>query len=596
VSRSPSAEARARVLAPVRASLLGASTVMAVASMLGVAPYVLIVEAARRMLSGADTATALGLVLAAVVALGLRGLGSAIALLWSHLIDARHQMRLRTLLVAKLSRVPLNWFSARSSGEIKKHLQDDVSALHYLVAHAQLEMVAAITGPLVTLVYLFWVDWRLALVLLAPLLVYAMALRIMMGPRYAEQLAEHDTWQKRVDAAVIEFVDGIAVVRAFGRPRRAHARYHEAIDGYAAFFRAWSGPMLRVESAAGILLSPPFVLVLVLVAGLLFVQAGWTEPLGILPFVLLGLGLGGSILALGYGAQALRLASTAAVRLHELEQTPELRVNPHAQSAPDAPFAVRFDDVTFAYDETHPVLHEVSLTLAPGTITALVGPSGSGKSTLARLLPRFADPIEGSLRLGDVDLRDLDPTELYRHVGFVLQDVALLRGSIRDNIAIARPEASDADVERVARAAQIHERILALPRGYASEVGDDARLSGGEAQRVAIARALLSDTPVVVLDEATAFADPESEAAIQDALATLIAGRTVLVIAHRLHTITDVDHIVVLEKGRIAQQGTHAQLLTDTGGLYRRLWDANERARDAASDRPLPLDVKAGIR
>lgn len=168
---------------------------------------------------------------------------------------------------------------------------------------------------------------------------------------------------------------------------------------------------------------------------------------------------------------------------------------------------------------------------------------------------------------------------LYRYVGFVLQEVTLIRGSVRDNIAIARPEATDSEVERAARAAQIHDRILELPRGYDSVIGGDARLSGGEAQRVAIARALLSDTPIVVLDEATSFADPESEAAIQDALARLIAGRTVLVIAHRLHTITGVDTIVVLDRGRVVEQGTHEDLAS-AGGLYSRVWAANERARD----------------
>jgi ATP-binding cassette subfamily B protein/ATP-binding cassette subfamily B protein IrtA len=551
---------------------------MVVASLAGIAPFLLIVEASRRMLAGTDDGV-IPLVLTAIAVLGLRGLLQAGALFWSHLIDARHQMSLRVALVDKLARLPLGWFTARSSGEIKKHLQDDVAALHYLVAHAQLEIVAAITGPVVTLAYLFWVDWRLALVLLAPFVLYALALRTMMGSGYADKLAEYEGWQKRVDASVIEFVDGIAVVRAFGQPRKAHRRFQEAVDGYAAFFRAWSTPMLRLESAASVLLSPPFVMLLVLVVGLLLLQGGAIEPLTLLPFLLLGLGLGSAVLNLGYGAQALRQASTAAGRLHELDLTAELPVAASPASPPSAPAGVEFDGVGFAYDDTREVLSDVTLTLDPGTITALVGPSGSGKSTLARLLPRFADPQRGRVRIGDVDLRDLDPRELYRLVGFVLQDVALLRGTVRDNIAIGRPEATDADIERVARAAQIHDRILELPRGYASEVGVDARLSGGEAQRVAIARALLSDTPIVVLDEATAFADPESEAAIQDALATLIAGRTVLVIAHRLHTITGVDRIVVLEGGRVVQQGVHAELVA-TDGLYRRLWAANERARD----------------
>lgn len=222
------------------------------------------------------------------------------------------------------------------------------------------------------------------------------------------------------------------------------------------------------------------------------------------------------------------------------------------------------------------------MELAPGTITALVGPSGSGKSTFAKLLPRFYDVGAGRITIGGRDIRDFGTEELYRTVGFVFQDVRLIRGSIRDNLLLARPGADAAAVEQAARAAQIHDRIMALPRGYDSEIGVDATLSGGEAQRLSIARALLADTPVLVLDEATAFADPESEAAVQDALAVLVAGRTVLVIAHRLHTITGVDRILVLEDGVLVEQGDHASL-REAGGTYQRLWEINEAALGAVA-------------
>ena len=242
---------------------------------------------------------------------------------------------------------------------------------------------------------------------------------------------------------------------------------------------------------------------------------------------------------------------------------------------------VRIENVHFTYPPRLGVpsgvkaLDGVSVELAEGTVTALVGPSGSGKSTLATLLPRFGDPDSGAVRIGGVDVRDIAPTELYRHVGFVLQDVQLLTMSVRDNIRLGRPDASDEQVYDAARAAQIHDRILELPDGYDTVVGDGAHFSGGEAQRVSIARALLADTPILVLDEATAFADPESEAQIQQAIGALMVGRTVLVIAHRLGSITHADNIVVLDRGRVVEQGRQDELVA-RGGLYASMWASYE--------------------
>lgn len=233
--------------------------------------------------------------------------------------------------------------------------------------------------------------------------------------------------------------------------------------------------------------------------------------------------------------------------------------------------------MSFAYDGRADVLSGIDLVLEPGTLTALVGPSGSGKSTLASLLPRLWDVGHGRITIGGIDLREMAAADLYQAVSFVLQDVQLLRMSLAENIALARPDASQAEIEAAARAAQIHDRLMVLPRGYASVPGEDEHLSGGEAQRVAIARAILADAPILVLDEATAFADPEAEAATQSGLSTLIAGRTVLVIAHRLHTITGADQICAMGAGRIVERGRHADLVA-AGGLYAQLWAASETA------------------
>ncbi|GGN85449.1 ABC transporter ATP-binding protein [Nocardia rhizosphaerihabitans] len=573
------AQARKEILAPVSGMLTVASLLVAVASVCTVVPFLLIVAACRELSeSPVDTERVWWLFGAAVVVLIVRALLQAVALTWSHAVDAGYQLTLRRLLADKLTRVPLGWFGERSSGEVKTYLRDDVEALHYLVAHARLEFVGALVVPLVTLAYLFTLDWRLTLVLLIPLIAYFVLFGKIMDRDGRDRLAVYTRWERRTSEATIEFVDGIQVVRAFGQAGKAHTEFQSAVDGQVQAARRMKMPIIRVQSASDIVVMPVFVMLIVVVGGLAFVGLDWVNPLDLLPFLLVGLGIGSSLLGLGYGSQALRAGGAAALRLHELQQTPELDTAPTTSTGPASQAGVvRFDGVEFAYRTGHDVLRGVDLELHPGTITALVGPSGSGKSTLAKLLPRFYDVGAGRITIDGRDIREFTSEDLYRTVGFVFQDVRLIRGSIRENLLLARPDADDAAIERASRAAQIHDRIMALPRGYDSEIGVDASLSGGEAQRLSIARALLADTPVLVLDEATAFADPESEAAVQDALAALVAGRTVLVIAHRLHTITGVDRILVLENGTLVEQGTHTELRA-AGGLYQRLWEINEAA------------------
>lgn len=574
------AQARKEILAPVRGHLTAASILMAVASVCAVVPFVLIVEVCRELLDQpVDTGRVWRLLAVAAVVLLARALLQAGALTWTHLVDGGYQLAVRRALAAKLTRVPLGWFGERTSGEVKKYLQDDVEALHYLVAHARLEFVGALTVPLVTLGYLVTVQWRLALVLLLPILAYAVLYSRMMDRDGRDRYVVYTRSEQRTKEAAIEFVDGIQVVRAFGQAGKAHSVFQDAVEHQARSVDRLKTPIIKVQAASDIVVTPVFVMLVVVFAGLAAVGLEWVRPLDVLPFLLVGLGLGSSLLNLGYGAQALRAAAVAAQRLYDLQQTPELSTEAHASDAAQSAPAglVRFEGVGFGYRSGHDVLHDIDLELAPGTITALVGPSGSGKSTLAKLLPRFYDVGAGRITIGGRDIRDFSSEELYRTVGFVFQDVRLIRGTIRENLLLARPDADDAAVEKAARAAQIHDRIVALPRGYDSEIGVDASLSGGEAQRLSIARALLADTPVLVLDEATAFADPESEAAVQDALAVLVAGRTVLVIAHRLHTITGVDRILVLERGRLVEQGEHASLVA-AGGTYQRLWEINEAA------------------
>ncbi|MEM9135337.1 MAG: ABC transporter ATP-binding protein [Actinomycetota bacterium] len=571
------------LLEPVDGAVTAASALIALAGVAAVAPFVLVAELCRRALQGSVDDVEV-LVIAAFVVLVGRGVLQLIAFAWTHTLDGRLQLDLRRRLATKLSRIPLGWFSDRRATEVRRLLADDVGALHYLVAHARLEFVQALVVPLVTIGYLLIVDWRLTLALFVPLVAYAVALGRMTGPAHDARLRVFNQRQQVADDVAQEYIDGIAEVRAFGQTGRSSAAFEEAVDAYAAALDAWKSPITRIQAASQVLLRPVFLLLVVTTAAVGLASVDRLDPADLVPFLLVGVSVGSSLLGLAFGSEAIRQATAAGGRIVGVLGTDELATRAVDEASfggarPDpqaARGAVRFIDVAFGHDDTL-VLDGIDAELAPGTVTALVGTSGSGKTTLARLLARFDDVDRGSITVGGRDVRTLEPTELYRRVAFVFQDVHLIRGSVADNLRLARPDATAAELEFAARTARIHDHVSALPRGYESEIGVDASFSGGEAQRLAIARVLLADAPVLVLDEATAFADPHSEAAVQDALAALLRDRTTLVIAHRLHTITAVDQILVLSEGRIVERGDHRSLVA-ADGHYAELWRADERA------------------
>ncbi|QOV33348.1 ABC transporter ATP-binding protein [Streptomyces ferrugineus] len=564
------------LIAPIRGRLTAAILAQSAAAVCSMIPFIAVAELARALLApgGPDEGRAWTAAWTAVGALVARLVLYAAAGVLTHHADADLQLDLRRRLARHLGRVPLGWFTDNSSGEVKKAAADDISTLHHLVAHTALEVTAALVAPLTALVYLLTVDWRLALIALLPLLLGAFFLKQAMSGG-EEVTARFFGSMGAVNAAVVELVHGIAVIKAYGRTSRAHRAYDDAADDFSVFFRDWIMSTTRASTSAALALSGPTALLVATAAGTLFVTQGWAGAVDLVPFVLLGPAITGSVMGLAQSGHAVQGGLQSARQIHALLAVPPLPEAP-APQAPGEDGKVELEGLSFSYNGATEVLSDIDLTLRPGTVTALVGASGSGKSTLARLVPRFWDTTAGTVRIGGTDVRDIAPGDLYRQVSFVFQDPHLLRTTVRDNIRLGQPDADDTAVETAARDAHIHDRITALPRGYDSVIGEDAVLSGGESQRLSVARALLADAPVLVLDEATSFADPESEAAVQQALSALAAGRTLLVIAHRLATVRDADRIVVLDGGRIVEQGTHTELL-DLDGRYAHMWALQQK-------------------
>ncbi|GAA4070259.1 ABC transporter ATP-binding protein [Actinomadura miaoliensis] len=574
----------AGLLRPYVRSFTAVVILQVIGAVAGLAPLLAVVELGRALLSPGpiDHGHVWFVVVAGAVGLLVRLLFTAASSGIGHVLDGRVQLSFRRQLAARLGRVPIGWFFRRRTGELAKVVGEDVSAVHPFIAHTPGELVSAFVVPLVSLIYLFTIDWRLTLITLIPVVLAVALVPLMMTPARLREQEEFDGAMGRISSSAVEFVEGISVVKAFGGSERAHRKFRTAADDFVGVFYRWVRGVSGIAAGMQLALSPPFVLLVVLIGGAYLITTGGMAPADLLPFLLLGLGLTAPVAALGHGFDDMQAARRAVGRIRDVLAVRSLPEPAH----PVVPQGHRVElrDVRFGYEPGREVLCGIDLVLEPGTVTALVGPSGSGKSTLVQLLPRFFDPTHGSVVLGGVDLREVGSRELYRMVSFVFQDVRLLRASVADNIALAIPHADLDDVVRAARQANIHDRILELPRGYDTVIGQEARLSGGEAQRIAIARALLADAPVLVLDEATAFADPHTEQAVGRALAALKGDRTILVIAHRLETVAGADTVVMLENGSIVERGAPAELLA-RDGKFAAFWRSH---RSVAADEAEP--------
>ena len=532
---------------------------------LAVAPYLALVRLGDILLDAYNAGAAPDpqrvrtVVMMLISAYSARLLLYMVALLITHMADLALRDQMRRDIVQRISRAPLAWFTTSTSGRIRKAVQDDTTIVHTVIAHGPVEQLNAVVTPLALVACAFWIDWHLALLALSTLLLYVLTYSFSMRGMN-EKTVEMDRKLAAVSSTMVEFVSGIGVVKAFGRVGRAHAAYLNAADDFSAFYRAWAMPLVTMTCLSFTWVSVPVLLLVNLGGGALLISAGLVTLPEVLATTLIALVLPGALLTVASISWSYQMAGAAALRLCEVIDTPVLPTAEESRRPERA--RVEIDRVSFSYGDTLAV-DEASLTLEPGTVTALLGPSGSGKSTLATLIARFADPDSGAVRVGGVDLRDMDEETLYSTVSFVLQDAQLLGATVRENIALGRPDADLEQVRDAARVAHVDEEIMALPDGYDTVLGRDTALSGGQEQRIAIARAVLLDTPVLLLDEATAMADPESEAEIQEALSALVKGRTVLVIAHRPAAVRGAHRIAVMERGRVVAAGSHEELLDE---------------------------------
>ncbi|MEU0518334.1 ABC transporter ATP-binding protein [Streptosporangium sp. NPDC006007] len=564
-----------RLFAPIRTHLVACAVLSALSAAAGIVPYIAVAEIARTMLDNPDGAhtTVWAWVGAGAAGAGLWLLLAVQSARVGHYADAAILHDLRMRIVRHLGSLPLGWFRAAGSGKVKRAMTGDLEEMHEVIAHALGQLTGAATVMVIGTVYLFTVDARMALITLGVLALMALFYRIAMRSM-TTHMNRLIAAEARISAASVEYADGIQVVKTFGTGGRVLRRFDEAVDEHTNAFAAWVAEVRYSSAVSRLFGSEMAILAVVTAAGLAFVAHGTLGVADLVVFLVIAVGMPTSILPAVSASQGVRKGRMGAANIERLLSRAPLP-EPEQACTPSG-HDVEFDRVTFSYDGATNAVENISAVCPPGQVTAIVGPSGAGKTTLASLLPRFYDVTDGAVRIGGVDVRSIPSAELLSLMSLVFQDVALLRDSVAENIRIGRPGAGDAEVREAAIAAHIHEVIERLPNGYDTLLdGGGGGLSGGERQRLTIARAILSGAPIVVLDEATAALDPDSEAAVQDALASLAAGKTVIIIAHRLHTIAGAEQILVLDGGRLVERGSHDELLA-RDGLYARMWAAQE--------------------
>ena len=561
--------------------LPAAMLLSALSALAGMLPYILIWLIVRELLEHGEITSSGNVVTYAWWAAGMAVASIVLyfaALMSSHLAAFRVESNLRKEAMRQIVRMPLGFFDINTSGRIRKIIDDNAGVTHSFLAHQLPDLAATFLVPLVAAILIFVFDWILGLACIVPVIIAMLVMGFMMNAEGRQFMKSYMTSLEEMNTEAVEYVRGIPVVKVFQQTIYSFKNFHRCIMNYNkmvfGYTRMWEKPM----SLYTVIING-FVFFLAPLAILLIGYSGnyASVLLNFFLFVLITPVFSQSIMKSMYLNQALGQASEAIGRLENLVAYEHLTVVEHPQ--PVKEFSIQFEKVSFSYPGANQkAVDDVSFTIPQGNTVALVGASGGGKTTIARLVPRFWEATEGKVLIGGINVREIAPEELMKYISFVFQNTKLFKTSLLENIKYGNPDATMEEVERAVDIAQCREIINKLPLGLNTKIGTEGTyLSGGEQQRIVLARAILKNAPIIVLDEATAFADPENEHLIQQALKELTKGKTVLMIAHRLSSITDADNILVIDKGKIAEQGTHANLLGKQG-IYYHMWNEYQQS------------------
>ena len=479
----------------------------------------------------------------------------------------------------KLAKVPLGYVKDTPSGIFKNIIVERIDSIETTLAHVVPEFTSNLLAPVIILVYFFMTDWRLALWSFVPVVVGLFSFFGMMTD-YQPCFDRTVKTTKELNDAAVEYIDGIEVIKAFGKTESSYVKFTKAARACADSFISWMKRCSLFQALLFVVM--PYTLLTVLPIGAHYVDNGTLDMSAFVMCIILSLGIVGPLITVGSYTDDLGKIGVIVGEVTGILEQPELE-RPQRSNAVPKDNSITLENVKFGYHNKE-ILHGVNMELKAGTVNAIVGPSGSGKSTIAKLAASLWDVDSGSIRIGGVDIKQIALPEFNRRIAYVSQDNYLFNETVRENIRQGNPKATDTEVEEVTKKSGCYDFIMHLENGFDTVVGGaGGHLSGGERQRISIARAMLKDAPIVILDEATAYTDPENEAILQNSIAKLVAGKTLIVIAHRLSTVRDSDQIFVVSEGNVQAHGTHEELL-EKCPLYKDMWNAHISVKDTAKE------------